>query len=241
MILHAPQAVNWGVARQRLALGHTAAAAEPPAVTDRDIDFFHGSQKLAVIRYFVDFFFSDNALSDPHSQSRARATVAVLGEATRATLVKEIDEYLEESLSAAYFDNSQSSISLVRPEVLPTWFTQLRGHGVRVCLNTGYSKSIQGALVRKLGLESLVDGFISSSEVPRGRPSPFMVHSLMQRQGVEDVRAVAKIGDTVNDILEGKNAGCGLVIGVLSGADSAEKLLAAGADLIVSDCTQIAF
>ena len=32
-----------------------------------------------------------------------------------------------------------------------------------------------------------------------------------------------------------KNAGCGLVVGVLSGADSAADLLAAGAD-IIADC-----
>lgn len=38
--------------------------------------------------------------------------------------------------------------------------------------------------------------------------------------GVMDVSRVAKIGDSARDIQMGKNAGCGLVIGVLSGADS---------------------
>ena len=31
----------------------------------------------------------------------------------------------------------------------------------------------------------------------------------------------------------GRNAGCGLVVGVLSGADTAEQFLAAGADVVV--------
>ena len=42
------------------------------------------------------------------------------------------------------------------------------------------------------------------------------VHRLMEQAGVADVSAVAKFGDTVNDVKEGRNAGCGLVVGVLS-------------------------
>ena len=38
---------------------------------------------------------------------------------------------------------------------------------------------------------------------------------------------------SVKDIEEGRNAGCGLVIGVLSGADNEEKLMNAGADIVV--------
>ena len=36
----------------------------------------------------------------------------------------------------------------------------------------------------------------------------------MQRLGVLDAARVAKVGDTSVDLQEGKNAGCGLVIGV---------------------------
>lgn len=43
----------------------------------------------------------------------------------------------------------------------------------------------------------------------------------------------------MRDVEEGKNAGCGLVIGVLSGADNAADLLAAGADVIVPRITDI--
>jgi len=42
-----------------------------------------------------------------------------------------------------------------------------------------------------------------------------------------DVSRVAKVGDSTRDIEEGKNAGCGLVIGVLSGADTEAQLMAA--------------
>ena len=41
--------------------------------------------------------------------------------------------------------------------------------------------------------------------------------------------------DALNDMKEGKNAGCGLVIGVLSGEHSVKELKKAGADIVVND------
>lgn len=94
---------------------------------------------------------------------------------------------------------------------------------------------IQESLIDALGMRSQVDGYISAYQVKEGRPYPYMIHQLMEKLDIEDVRRVAKIGDSVRDIEEGKNAGCGLVIGVLSGADDAETLWAAGADVVVSN------
>ena len=42
--------------------------------------------------------------------------------------------------------------------------------------------------------------------------------NLMEECDIPSVSNVAKIGDTTNDMREGKNAGCGLLVGVLSGA-----------------------
>lgn len=54
-----------------------------------------------------------------------------------------------------------------------------------------------------------------------------------------DVRRVAKVGDSARDMEEGRNAGCGLVIGVLSGADDEDTLFAAGADVVCNVVTEI--
>jgi len=85
----------------------------------------------------------------------------------------------------------------------------------------------------------MVDTWISAAQVSDGRPYPYMVHRLMEQAGVADVSSVAKFGDTVNDVKEGRNAGCGLVVGVLSGADTASQLYEAGADLVIQDVTHI--
>merc|ERR1711997_1323310 len=109
--------------------------------------------------------------------------------------------------------------------------------GVKIGLDTGYPEEIQELLVKKLKFDdatsdAYVDSYISSYTVREGRPYPYMIHRLMERTGVMNVRNVCKVGDSVRDIEEGKNAGCGLVVGVLSGADSADALLEAGADVI---------
>lgn len=50
-----------------------------------------------------------------------------------------------------------------------------------------------------------------------GRPYPYMMFRNMEALGVTDTRRVAKVGDTVSDIREGKNAGC-ISIGVIEGS-----------------------
>jgi len=46
----------------------------------------------------------------------------------------------------------------------------------------------------------------------------------MQLTGVTDASRVAKVGDTASDLQEGIAAGCGLVIGVTTGAFSESEL-----------------
>ena len=48
-------------------------------------------------------------------------------------------------------------------------------------------------------------------------------------------RVYIHVGDAARDMQEGRNAGCGLVVGVLTGIDDGEVLASAGADAIV-DC-----
>ncbi|WP_435010870.1 phosphonatase-like hydrolase [Tundrisphaera lichenicola] len=105
-------------------------------------------------------------------------------------------------------------------------FRALRRAGVGVALDTGFSRDIVDILLDRLGWlrEGLVDASITSDEVPRGRPHPDMIRSLMGKLGVAEASSVAKIGDTPSDLDEGSNAGCGLVIGFTSGTHTREQL-----------------
>jgi phosphonatase-like hydrolase len=105
-------------------------------------------------------------------------------------------------------------------------FGLLRRAGIKVALNTGFSRPIADVLLQRLGwrVPQVIDAVVTSDEVPRGRPYPDMIQLLMERLGIRDARKVAKVGDTVVDLEEGSNAGCGLVIGVTTGNCTREQL-----------------
>jgi phosphonatase-like hydrolase len=107
-------------------------------------------------------------------------------------------------------------------------FAVLRRTGVKVALDTGFFRPIVNVLLGRLGWHApdVIDADVTSDEVARGRPHPDMILHLMARLGVADPRRVAKVGDTQADMEEGTNAGCGLVIGVLTGSSSREQLQA---------------
>ena len=65
-----------------------------------------------------------------------------------------------------------------------------------------------------------------------------MIWSLCERYGIKDVSTVVKIGDTVNDVLEGRNAGA-YTVGVLSGACSEKELSRTGVDQIIDSIMDV--
>ena len=149
--------------------------------------------------------------------------------------VNKAEKLLIEELEKNYFKNNQ--IKLIDENLL-NFFDKLRMDNVKIALNTGYPKSLQNKIITNLNLEDRIDGFISSEEVEYGRPAPYMIHRLMERFEISSVDNVAKIGDTANDMLEGKNAGCKLTIGVLSGADKKEDLLE-HSNLVINKITDL--
>ncbi len=85
----------------------------------------------------------------------------------------------------------------------------------------------------------LVDDFIASDEVQQGRPFADMIKTLKIRNGFSDDAVVMKVGDTVVDILEGKNAGCKYVIAVTTGAASKDELEAHNPTHIINRLSEI--
>lgn len=120
-------------------------------------------------------------------------------------------------------------------------FRHLQQKGVKVALNTGFTKGITDVILQRLQWTAHpdIDQVISSDEVPQGRPHPFMIRTIMQRLGVQDAASVAKVGDTEVDVKEGRNAGCGLVVGVTTGAYSREQLHQYQPDRIIDSLEEI--
>ena len=104
-------------------------------------------------------------------------------------------------------------------------FAFLRERGIKIAIDTGFDATIGGLIMQRLNwLGRLIDVAVFSTDVSLGRPAPYMIYRAMEQLGILDVHKVMKLGDSPSDLEEGYNAGCGEVIGVLSGAHTAETL-----------------
>ena len=139
------------------------------------------------------------------------------GDAELQTVVADF----QSRLSAAYADQPPRPLPGV-PEALAA----LRDRGVKVALTTGFDRVILESLISALGWEgdAVADTVVCGSDVPAGRPAPYMIFRAMERLGVTDVARVLVAGDTPRDLEAGTNSGAAMVVGVLSGASDAVEL-----------------
>ena len=175
-------------------------------IEDEEIKNWYGVNKTQVLKYFLNRSGQDD------------------------TKLESMLSDFKTNLKKNYFEDNH--VRLIDPQ-LPNLFENLRKRGIKIGLNSGFSVDIQEALIERLHLRNFIDCYVSSESVPHGRPEPYMVQHLMKQCGIVDPKQVVKIGDSINDILEGKNSNCHKSIGVLSGAETKEKLEEAGADVIL--------
>ena len=170
--------------------------------------------------------------------------------------VEDIYSKLEPALAAIvkdFCDPVPEAIKLIK---------SLQNQGIKVGTTTGYVEEMMNNIIpitTAIGL--LPDAIVSSSEVSAGRPAPWMIYLNCEIMDVYPLSQMVKIGDTVADIQEGKNAGMwtigvtksgnelGLSLAEAENADpiwlaekialAGRKLLNAGADFVaegVWDC-----
>ncbi len=141
-----------------------------------------------------------------------------------AQLINDIHRQFEQALDNAY--RQMQPLPMPGAEEV---FGQLHTRGIKVVLNTGYKSDIAHLLLNKLDwMEGeTYDLLITADDVQRSRPHPDMILLAMQRLGITDPSTVAKVGDTIIDIQEGQNAGCGICAGITTGAQTEEQLRSA--------------
>jgi len=117
----------------------------------------------------------------------------------------------------------------------------LKEKGIRIAFNTGFPRVIADTIMKRFQWmeRGLADDYIASDEVVEGRPTPYMINQLMLRAGIDNPLLVAKIGDTEVDINEGKNAGCGLVVAVTTGAYKKQELEIYHPDFIIDSLSEL--
>jgi len=116
-----------------------------------------------------------------------------------------------------------------RPTLIPgarEAVAELRAAGVKVALQTGYSRDVAELLLSIVGWKvgEDIDVLTTSDEVPASRPAPFMIFRGREATGVQSPAEVLVAGDTANDLGAGIAAGARYVVGVLTGAYTATQL-----------------
>ena len=139
----------------------------------------------------------------------------------------------------AYYRDDSALAPMPHAEEL---FACLQERGVRVALNTGFTRSITDTILHRLRWDDrseLIDKTICSDEVPHGRPHPDMIKSLIGDLGIASADRVLKIGDTEVDVKEGRNAACRTVVSVTTGAYTREQLEGYHPDFIIDDLNEL--
>lgn len=120
-------------------------------------------------------------------------------------------------------------------------FDKLKSNGIKIAVDTGFDRVVTNALLERLRWieNGLIDASVTSDEVERGRPFPDLIFEAMRRTSVREVSRVVKVGDTVSDMKQGFAAGCGLVVGVTSGAFSEADLKVENPHHLISEIPQL--
>jgi len=181
----------------------------------------------------------DEVLRHGAGKEKLQAIIDILDQTKHSAspeIVKEIYNYFINKLSNYY-----KTLEIKALPNVERVFKELMKQNIKVVLNTGYNRETAESLVDKLGWKSSVDFdlLVTASDVKQNRPHPDMILFAMEELNINDPSSVIKIGDSAIDILEGKNAGCSLNIGITTGAQTQEQLSEANPDFIIDDIYSI--
>ncbi len=94
----------------------------------------------------------------------------------------------------------------------------IRSRGWKIGATTGYTRPMMEVLAEAARAHGYApDAIATPSDVPAGRPYPWMCYKLATDLGVFPMAAMVKVGDTLVDVEEGLNAGMWTVGLTLSG------------------------
>jgi phosphonatase-like hydrolase len=176
-------------------------------------------------------YYCDEALANTRmgmSKPLAIAELAALslergvGKAVTPGLVSEMHrEFLR-----AINDHYRSHPSVGAMEGADEIFAALRHRGIKVALDTGFSRPTVEVIFARLGwsVPSTFDAVVTSDEVAQGRPSADLFREAMRRCGVTDPSRCAHVGDTPSDIGEGRAAGAGWNVAIAGPSHTREQL-----------------
>ncbi len=132
--------------------------------------------------------------------------------------------YTEEVLDEMYEFYENAMVAVLNNYAEPKPFVldavkELRARGIKIGSTTGYNDKLIEIVAKKAKENGYEPDYRCTPDAvdSKSRPRPFMVFKNMEMLNISSVDAVIKVGDTVSDIKEGKNAGV-VAVGVIEGS-----------------------
>jgi phosphonoacetaldehyde hydrolase len=86
--------------------------------------------------------------------------------------------------------------------------TEFRKRKMKIGTTTGYNNDMMKIIVEEAARQGYVpDSVVCATDVPYGRPAPWMAFKAAMDFNIYPMESYLKIGDTISDIQEGLNAG----------------------------------
>ncbi len=128
----------------------------------------------------------------------------------------DVDNIYEKSEQAIF--EILSHFGTPKPYVLET-VEALRSRGLKIGSTTGYTAEMMEIVTKAAAEQGYApDAWFCPNHTGNcGRPYPYMIFKNMETLKISSVHAAVKVGDTVSDIQEGKNAGM-ISIGIIEGS-----------------------
>lgn len=176
---------------------------------------------FAPVKGFIDGF---KSIGIDISNEMARKPMGLLKlDHTRAIAAMLPEPISEEQIMKAYktfeetlFANIEQHCD-IKDYVIET-VAALRTQGIKIGSTTGYTSEMMGRILQKVADRGYSPDFwISADRTAKGRPYPYMIWNNLMEFGISDPREAVKVGDTVADIAEGKNADC-WTVGIIMGS-----------------------
>lgn len=115
----------------------------------------------------------------------------------------------------------------------------LKNNNIKTGLGTGLSKDLFDLILNNLKWDNKIYDYINNTdEVGAGRPDPSMIYDMMNKFHITEKEYFLKVGDTIADIHEGKNAGVKTAV-ILSGTQNKEMLIKEKPDYILNNLIDI--
>ena len=182
---------------------------------------------------------SSDAINKHRGKQKSEAIQTLLKEVAELSLADA--ERVGDGVYRDFLAELESNLSRISEiDGVTELFRHLKSKGIRVGVGSGFPMEVVQAIISRLEWldKGLLDYVGSAEQVGVGRPNPKMIHDAMQQLSVTDGLAVVKIGDTVVDVQEGKNAGA-WTVAVLTGSQTEAQLMAAAPDYILASIREL--